>query len=159
MLMPFFYKKIGSVSAMVPLLAVLFASILSASAATAWTGPDTLAIVPCGDVSSDEDTMEVDTDCEDQFIETAWDRDDRAWDRDDRPWDSEHAGQDDAGVKAEEGDSESRTLAESDTAEDKINGTDGSSGSGWMGVLPPVAVIALVIMVIVAYRFGKWPCR
>lgn len=151
---------------MVPLLAVLFASILSASAATAWTGPDTLAIVPCGDVSSDEDTMEVDTDCEDQFIETAWDRDDRAWDsddrawdRDDRPWDSEYAGQDDAGVKAEEGDSESRTLAESDTAEDKINGTDGSSESGWMGVLPPVAVIALVIMVIVAYRFGKWPCR
>jgi hypothetical protein len=146
--MPFFYKYIGSVSAMALLLAVLLASILSGSAATAWTGPDTLAIVPCGDVSSNEDTLEGDTDCEDQFIETAWDRDHTEWD-------SDHAGEDDPVGKTEEGDAENRTLFESDVAGDHTNGTDGTSEYGWMGILPPVAGIGLVIMVIVAYRFGK----
>ncbi len=146
--MPFYNKNISIVRAMALLLAVLLASILSGSAATAWTGPDTLAIVPCGDVSSNEDTLEVDTDCDDQFIETAWDRDHTEWDGD-------HAGQADPGIKAEEGDVESRALSESDVAEDEINRTDGSSQSGWMGILPPIAGIAFVILLFVAYRFGK----
>ena len=123
------------------LLAVLLAPILSGSAATAWTGPDTLAIVPCGDVSSNGDTLEVDADCEDQFIETEWDRD--------------HARQDDPGITAEEDDAESRISAEADVAKDKASGTDGTSESGWMGILPPIAGIAIALIVIIAYRFGK----
>ncbi len=126
---------------MTMLFAVLLAPILSGSAATAWTGPDTLAIVPCGDVSSNGDTLEVDADCENQFIETEWDRD--------------HARQDDPGITAEEDDAESRISAEADVAKDKASGTDGTSESGWMGILPPIAGIAIALIVIIAYRFGK----
>ncbi len=160
------------------LFGVLLAPIFSGSVAIAWTGPDTLAIVPCGDVSSNGDTLEVDTDCEDQFIETDWDRDHADWDRDHADWERDHtdwekdhadwdsddAGQYDSGITAEEdnpgitveeGDAESRISAEADLAKDKTNGTEGTSESGWMGILPPIAGIAIALIVIIAYRFGK----
>jgi len=139
------------------LFGVLLAPIFSGSVAIAWTGPDTLAIVPCGDVSSNGDTLEVDTDCEDQFIETDWDRDHADWDSDDAgQYDSGiTAEEDNPGITVEEGDAESRISAEADLAKDKTNGTEGTSESGWMGILPPIAGIAIALIVIIAYRFGK----
>ncbi|TVQ72148.1 MAG: hypothetical protein EA363_04975 [Balneolaceae bacterium] len=119
-------------------------------------------------MSSNGDTLEADTDCEDQFIETAWDRDHRDMDTDFRKrdrdhaerdgdvaeWDWDHAGQDDPGISAE-GDSGIGISAEADAAKDKANGSDGTSRSGWMGVLPPIAGIAIALIVIIAYRFGR----
>ncbi len=136
------------------LFAVLLVPVFSGSAATAWTGPDTLAIVLCGDVVSNGDTLEVDADCEDQFIETQWDRDHAERDRDEAEWDWDHAGHDDPGISAEE-DAESRISAEAGVAKDNANETGGAFQPGWMGVLAPIAGIAIALIVIIAYRSGK----
>ena len=52
---------------------VLLAAACAVSAPTAWSGPDTLAIVPCGDELAEGDTIGADADCEDQPLETHWD--------------------------------------------------------------------------------------